>query len=52
MPRNTVIRDPLSDRVDVAEVRKMLSIKPEELTENLETYEVEELRRKEEERLS
>ncbi len=29
------------------EVRKLLGIRPEELTKNLETYDVKELRRKE-----
>jgi len=41
----------LGGRVDVAKVREMLGIKPEELTEDVEVYDVRELRRKERERL-
>jgi len=41
----------LGGRVSVAEVREMLGIKPEELTEDIEIYDVEELRHREKERL-
>ena len=41
----------LGGRVDVSEVREMLGIKSEELTEDIEVYDVGELRRKEKERL-
>lgn len=41
----------LGGRVDVSEVREMLGIKSEELTEEIETYDIGELRRKEKERL-
>ena len=42
----------LGGRVDVAEVREMLGIRPEELTEDVEVYDVEELRRREKGRLT
>ncbi len=42
----------LGGRVGVDEVREMLGIKPEELTEDMEVYDVDELRRRERERLS
>ena len=42
----------LGGRLDVEEVRKILGIRPEELTENLETYGVEELRDKEKGRVA
>ena len=41
----------LGGRVDVSEVREMLGINSEELTEDIEVYDVRELRRKEKERL-
>ena len=41
----------LGGRVDVSEVREMLGIKSEELTEDIEVYDIGELRRKEKERL-
>ncbi len=41
----------LGGRVDVSEVKEMLGIKSEELTEDIEVYDVGELRRKEKERL-
>jgi pyruvate-formate lyase-activating enzyme len=40
-----------SKELSIEEVRKMLRIKPEDLTEELEVEEVEELRKKEKERL-
>ncbi len=42
----------LGGRVDVAEVREMLGIRSEELTEDIEVYDVGELRRREKGRLS
>jgi len=42
----------LGGRVDVAEVREMLGIRSEELTEDIEVYDVEALRRREKGRLS
>jgi len=42
----------LGGRVGVEEVREMLGVKPEELTEDLEVYDVNMLRSKERERLS
>jgi len=42
----------LGGRVDVAEVREMLGIRPEELTEDIEIYDVEVLRRREKGRLT
>ena len=41
----------LGGRVDVSELREMLGIKSEELTEDIEVYDVGELRHKEKERL-
>ncbi len=41
----------LGGRIDVAEVREMLGIGSEDLTEEIEVYDVEELRRREKERL-
>ncbi len=42
----------LGGRVDVNEIRRMLGISPEELTEDIETYSVEELRSKEKGRIA
>jgi len=42
----------LGGRAGVEEVREMLGVKPEELTEDLEVYDVNMLRSKERERLS
>ena len=42
----------LGGRLDVNEVRELLGVRPEELTENLEAYDVEELRRKEKGRVA
>jgi len=42
----------LGGRVDVAEVREMLGIRSEELTEDIEVYDVGELRHREKGRLS
>ena len=42
----------LGSRVDVAEVREMLGIRSEELTEDIEVYDVGELRHREKGRLS
>jgi len=41
----------LGGRVDVVEIREILGIRSEELTEDVEVYDVEELRRKEKGRL-
>ncbi len=41
----------LGGRISVDEVREILGIRPDELTEDLEIYSIEELRRKERERL-
>ena len=41
----------LGGRVSVDEVRRILGVKPEELTDDLEVYSVEELRGRERERL-
>ena len=41
----------LGGRVDVDEIREILGIRSEELTEDVEVYDVEELRRKEKGRL-
>ncbi len=42
----------LGGRVDVADVREMLGIRSEELTEDIEIYDVGELRRREKGRMS
>ena len=41
----------LGGRVDVVEIREILGIRSEELTEDIEVYDVEELRHKEKGRL-